>query len=138
MLTKQMLFCTLVRSLCDKTWTKVKLGGKSLFNFIAYSASSKDVSAETQDRNLQAGAGSQGHRGVLRAGLLPLGLVLSARRPPTQGWYHLEWAGPSHINHQSKKKTATDMPTGLQANLMEPCSLEAPSSQVSRACVKLI
>lgn len=88
-------------------------------------AVTEGVRAGTQVRNRSRGCGR----------MQPIGLILLLcslcffihPRPSVQGWYHPQWAGPVHINHQSRK-----CPTGLH---LITCifSAELPCSQVTLA-----
>lgn len=77
--------------------TKDSLGRKGLFIILPYQNSSfKEVRQETQ-RELKCGGRSWCCLLVLMAGLFDF---LYTPWPPAHGWYHLQWFGAFHSNHQ--------------------------------------
>lgn len=83
-----------------------------------------------------------GHRNWCREGLLTrfLPMAYSARflmhlRTTYTGCHLSQWTGPSHINHQPKKKCPTDMLKGQSE--LDNSLIEVLSSQVILGCVKL-
>uniref|UniRef100_A0A8C6QV53 EGF-like and EMI domain containing 1 n=1 Tax=Nannospalax galili TaxID=1026970 RepID=A0A8C6QV53_NANGA len=67
------------------------------------------------------------HRSTLPTPSLCLAGFLYSLGPPSQGWHHPQWAGPSYIIQQSRK-CLTDMPRGQCDRVNYP--IKGPCSQV--------
>lgn len=61
----------------------------------------------SQGRNLEVRLWGRGHGGVLRPGSLLMAwsacFLIAPQRMTQTGWLCPQWAGSSHVNHQSKK-----------------------------------
>jgi hypothetical protein len=76
---------------------KASWRGKDLFGLLFHRWRNSGQELK-QGWNLEAGAGAEAWRGA--AYWLSQPAFLQNPGQPAQGWQHLPWAGPSHIDHQ--------------------------------------
>lgn len=100
--------------------------------------SSSSITKGSQGGNLEAGADAEATeecRLLACSPRLAQSAFLPHPGPPVQEWLHSQWAGPYHINHQSRKLKA-----GLSSGQLggDIFSFDILSPKMTLACVKLM
>lgn len=114
----------------DKYHDHKQLGRKGFIS--AYSFMAQSITEGNHEWNLEVGADPEVMEECCLLAFSDCLLITSG--PPVQEQYCTLWAGPSHINHQSRKWT-----TGLSINQSngDAFLIEVPFSKVTLACIKL-